>query len=235
MGPTRVTVKSIRLKGRYKDTNGNDVYYYTLDIGGTQRNYNIENEACGAVFDGKVGQTFTVIAEGSRDDATVVNVGESGQNLQQPAARQAPPVQQQATRPPVNNPPHQQAPTQRQAPPAGQSVQALKELKIFIGQNSTVIRVALKASALVKKAWDEHYGPTLGEMPESLFVAVFTSHMYGVSNQGKSQFVPANIDLATLQPIQSVPRPQAPPPVQQAPTPTAAQYAEPAEPEGEPF
>ena len=73
MGPVKVTVASEPVqspKQAHKFT-------IALRIGDDLRHYSPENQACCDFWVGKNGQTFTVIAEGQRAEATITDVGRS--------------------------------------------------------------------------------------------------------------------------------------------------------------
>ena len=76
LGPVKVTVKSDVLQSKYSTPQSPKPPYVVLELNGVERTLNIENDACGAVFDGRKNQTITICAEGSRDEATIVVVGE---------------------------------------------------------------------------------------------------------------------------------------------------------------
>lgn len=88
-----------------------------LVIQGNERIYNVENQNCGAALTGLQGQTVTLRAEGSRDDATItVFDAPSGHHQPNPQPRhrdpnlpQRPPAQQQQM-PPARNPAPSQQP-----------------------------------------------------------------------------------------------------------------------------
>jgi len=126
LGPVRVTVKSDVLQSKFSKPNAPKPDYVVLEIAGDEWNYSLENPGCGDVFDGKKGETFTVVADGGgrgkEDTATVTYVGESAEPSDndggeapppsRPAARQATP----ARRGPA---PHEPKPAARAAAPAG--------------------------------------------------------------------------------------------------------------------
>lgn len=103
-GPVRVTVDA---DARYLKSK--DAYVIDLTVGTDKVGYWAENEACKSFFDGQKGRTFTIIAEGSRDSATITYVGE-----QAPASGTLPPA-------PAANRPPPQAPAQAPAAPAPQA------------------------------------------------------------------------------------------------------------------
>lgn len=84
LSPVSITVKAERQKSTYSKPNQPKPDYVTLMLNGEERYYTTENEACAVFFTGKRGQTFTVVAEGSREDATITCVGQSAAPPQAP-------------------------------------------------------------------------------------------------------------------------------------------------------
>lgn len=84
-GPAEVTLKSDILKSKYQGKPD----YVVLVFGHEERNYSIEGPNCRAVWEGRKGQTFTVVAEGSGKDgsAAVTYVGSKGGETPQPTPR----------------------------------------------------------------------------------------------------------------------------------------------------
>lgn len=82
-----------------------DSYYVTFKWGGDPWTYAIENDECGAALTGLKGQTVTITAQGSREDATITVEGAEPQQRRQPAKQPpqrqaAPPARQPAAREP---------------------------------------------------------------------------------------------------------------------------------------
>lgn len=87
-----------------------------MRIDGTERIYNVENDGCGQALTGLKGQTVTLRAEGSRDDATItVFDAPSGHHQPNPQPRHQEPARSQM---PQRPPPREQAPPQEQRQPA---------------------------------------------------------------------------------------------------------------------
>lgn len=237
MGPVSVTVKSGVLKSRY----AGKANYVELLINGVIRNYNCENPACEAFWNGQVGQTFTIVAEGSREQATINYVGRAADapppTQPPPRSNPPPPPQQQYTPPPQQHhqqpqaapPPHAFTPPPQPAQPT--RAQALDNAKRFVARNGTLAKVALRQAAELVQCWNANYGETIGPMPEGLVCSIYTSLLYGASNHGICDNLPMNVEFPTL----VLPQPrtqQAPPPPQQAPPQQApAVPTQPAEPE----
>lgn len=67
LGPVTVRVESDILKSKYDGKPD----YVVLALNGTERLYNLENHSCGDAFHGRKGQTITIQATGSRDEASI--------------------------------------------------------------------------------------------------------------------------------------------------------------------
>jgi len=159
MSPISVTVKAERQKSTYSKPNAPKPDYVTLMVNGEERYYTTENEACAQFFNGKHGQTFTVVAEGSREDATITCVGQSAATLQQPAARQ-----------PTTNP------TPPQAPPETKAVNHEKEAGMYIAHRLAGQKLTLRATMALAKEFEAAYGMTLSDdwlqsINSTLFIA----------------------------------------------------------------
>lgn len=129
LGPVRVMVKEERKASKYSKPDAPKPDYVTLVIGGKERFYTCENEACAEFFADQRGRTFTLVAEGSREEATLTYVGEASQE-QAPATAARPPVSRppaakpQGQRPPVAAPAQQRPPAAKPGVhvPMGQTV-----------------------------------------------------------------------------------------------------------------
>lgn len=109
LSPVQVTVKTDVLDSKFKDKPP----YVGLKIDGEERNYSTENDECAAFFDGQKGRTFTIVAEGREDDATITYVGESAAPVEDAQeAPEAPPARR-PSRAPARPPARRQS-----APPA---------------------------------------------------------------------------------------------------------------------
>lgn len=86
LGPVQVTVKTPWTESTKKK----GTYYTTLIVNGAERYYNPENQACLEFWAGKQGQTITIVADGSREEATIVQM-QTGAQVSQPAAPAAAP------------------------------------------------------------------------------------------------------------------------------------------------
>ncbi len=115
MGPVKVTVKSDVLQSKFKGKPP----YVMLEIGGEDYNYSTENDECAEFFEGQKGRSFTVVAEGSRENALLTYVGEAAPDPepeQKPTAKSRPPANPSKGR--GAPPPAQQAAPAQHAPPA---------------------------------------------------------------------------------------------------------------------
>lgn len=189
MGPVKVLVKTEPLESKFKK----GTYFVELSIDGETRNLNPENDACLEFFRGRKGQTITVVAEGSREEATIVLVGEAV------GARK---TAQPARKAPEDKPQEKQASAPRgQAPAPDQSSDALVALanaRRFVGKNRTLVLIGLKAAMSVAKIYDEVYKE---RMPDALLVATFSAMLFGSSGAGIQLHLPNKIDYNTLLPI----------------------------------
>jgi len=115
MGPVKVTVKSDVLKSKFQGKPD----YVILQIGGEERNYNAENPECASFFEGQKGRSFTIVAEGTREEAIITYVGESAPDPEpeQPPAGKAKP---KSNRPPAQPPASRSKGTANRPPPPAQ-------------------------------------------------------------------------------------------------------------------
>ena len=174
-------------------------YYVRLEVEGRERYLHPENPGCIEFFKGRKGQTVTIVADGTREEATIVEAGTGSD-----AAESAPPP------PPVHSPPpKQQAPVQQHAPQShGQQATAdgvrhaeeqlaLVQAKRFIGRNLSLVKIAVKAAESLRAEYEE---ATKNNMDESTFNLVISSCLFGASHQSIPDKLPLNIDYSTLQP-----------------------------------
>jgi hypothetical protein len=225
LSPVTVQVASDPKKSKFPNK-PNYVYLKIQDketgAFGEERPHDFENAKCEAFFVGQKGRTFTIVAEGREDTATITYVGESGAAIQPPApkpAHSAPP----AARPPAAAP----APHATGAPPPAAPKmtrdEALRQTKLFIGQRLSLLKVCIKAVATLQP---EYKSMMKVDMSEETFRAWTTSLYISGESQGlamRSGFadaLPPNIALATLMPPATKPAtqqsaPPPPPPVNQ--------------------
>ncbi len=127
-----------------------------MKIDGVEYSYNIENDACGEALTGLKGQTVTIVADGSRDEATVEVLGE--------AAAPAPRNTRAATTPPRTAPARQPAgaPAKRQTPEEREAAQqkALLAAKLYAAKCSVLLQTALLATMNTFKQVPEMHGAT---------------------------------------------------------------------------
>jgi hypothetical protein len=138
-GPVRITVDD---NPRY--LKNKDAYVIDLTVGTDKVGYWAENEACKSFFDGQKGRTFTIIAEGSRDSATITYVGEqappSGALPPAPAVNRPPPPP--ATHAPTTPPPQAAAPAAVRAANGRDAVDKLRGGMIAAGQVGVALQLA---------------------------------------------------------------------------------------------
>ncbi len=198
LGPVAVKVlsepqPSVKQKGKF---------FVKLEIGGRMRYLHPENEACLEFWRGKNGQEFTVVAEGEREQATLTYVGKSGSTVKKPVAKPAassaaasspepapkpPPAPPRASRP-ATAPRQQAAATDAESP--------LQHCKRYVARNASLAKVALKAAYAIK---DEVETVTPQVMSNELFVAVFTSLLFGANGAGCTVGIPMDLDYTTLE------------------------------------
>lgn len=104
ISPVDVTVVSDILHSKHSTPKDPKPDYVTLQIDGGERYYNIENDDCASFFKGRKGQTLTLIAEGSREDARIVLKG-GGQTQQRREERheERPSENRREQQPPATN------------------------------------------------------------------------------------------------------------------------------------
>lgn len=120
MGPVTVTIRSDVLKSKFQGKPD----YVLLDIAGEERIYNVENADCAEFFRGHKGRTFAILAEGTKEDATIGYVGEAASEpepQEQPPARNTAKAPAQAPRGKGAPPPAKGPPARQNAPPPAQT------------------------------------------------------------------------------------------------------------------
>jgi len=228
MGPVFVTVKSDVLESQFKKGQ----YYVVLDIDGVERTYNIENDNCMTAFDGQKGASFTIEAQGSRDEATVEYIGD------EPPAQE----QQQQRPPPRGNAPPQSRPAQRPAPqtnahrPAnppqrdnGGEVATWSRAKVTVARRLSLMKVTLNAALSLAEDWKAWTGNAMeSDLFQSLHAQLFiASERAMVKETVKYAFyadaMPANVSLEKLEVVHKEKQADAPPakPKQARPAPAA--------------
>lgn len=84
-GPVRVSVKT----GPMPSTKKKGEFYVELEIDGHQRYLHPENDACLQFWEGRKGTEVFVMAEGTRDEARYIEVGQPGSATPAPQPRPA--------------------------------------------------------------------------------------------------------------------------------------------------
>lgn len=184
MGPVQVTVKTERQKSSYSKPNDPKPDYVVLVIDGHERNYTVENEQCGNFFNGQRGRTFSILAEGSREDATISYVGEPAGT----AGQQPPPAQPAAVRPPPP-PAAQQAPPARTEPPARN---AKHEAEMYVGRRLAGQKITLRASMALSYEFEQVYGMP---MPFELLQSINSTLFIAADRAGQFDQLPVDIKL----------------------------------------
>lgn len=187
MGPTQITVKSERQKSKF---NGKPDYF-TLAINGEDFYYSVDSEACAKTLAGRVGQTFTVQAQGGKGAEELVYVGQPGTQVQQPPPHQEAPAASYGGLPaPAAQP--------QQPPPATNAPDPVRAATNFIGRNRAFNSIALRATFSlvdeVEAARREQLKDANWQMHPTLVTAIFTAHLYGAERQGiPGQHMPMDI------------------------------------------
>jgi len=219
MGPVEVTVKSDVRESKYP----NRPPYIILEIDGQERTYSAENDRCADFFRGQEGQTFTLSAEGTKEDATLGYCGESAaepepepakRNTANPPARGRKPA---AAKPPARNtappparnaaPPQQQQPQrQQQNPPARPGQDAARQGALAAGEepNPDEILRAKKHAMKVGNAFLVAFAAALQakdavrlqfgyELPDAQFQALATTILIQLEKDGMHRFMPTSV------------------------------------------
>jgi len=184
MGPVQVVVKSARLKSKFSKPEAPKPDYVNLVINGEEFSYASENEACANFWTPYVGKTITVQADGSRETATIICLGQPASQLQPPAAATAQPQPAAAPAAPAPQP----APRAASASaPTGRDMGS--EFRHFVARNRAMAITSLQAAVSVKQEYEENFRVI---MPEPLLVAVYNSMLFGSSNAG---YLASNLDM----------------------------------------
>lgn len=184
MGPVTVKVisepkASTKQKGKF---------YVELEIGGIKRYYNPENQRCQDFFVGRKGQTLSIVAEETREDATITAVGAPASTLppKQPPkpAPAAPPPAHQSSGSTSSAPAPAPAPaTATKRTPEQQHAEeqkALNHAKRFLARNATLARLALKKLSDINGEFTDAFGVP---MPEALLASVYGTLLHGAAKQ----------------------------------------------------
>jgi hypothetical protein len=209
LGPFKVTVLSDILESKQKK----GTYYVKLQVQGRERHLHPENEACLEFWRDQNGRTFTVVAEGSREEAQFVYVGEAVADQEAAPAAPTPPKAPPSARPPAKPPagpksapqpkgaaipPRSSAASPSTRPPLRPAVSrdaGIDAAKRFVARNLSLAKIALKAATALKLEFETlHTVP----MPDALFVSIYASLLYGANSAGIVDNLPVNLDLATL-------------------------------------
>ena len=175
-GPTTILIKTGPIKSKFSKPDAPKPDFCGLVIQGEEFSYTIENQRIADFITAHKGQTLTVVAEGSRDQATLTAVGAPASQLEQPKPRQA--------AAPHPAPQHQQAAEQHeQSAPEPAARDQMHDLKHFMARNRVMAVLALEAAWLTKIEFEN---AKQFEMGESVFVAVYNSMLFGSNSAGFS-------------------------------------------------
>ena len=134
-GDAYVTVKSDVLTSKYKREGESGHYYVILEHDGDEQNYLIENARCAKSFQGLKGQSVTIRATGSREDAEIEIIGSQGRPQKSP---------QGSPRAPQARPNDSGGSAQPTDPD-----EALQAFKKNVMKSANALYVGLKAAAIV--------------------------------------------------------------------------------------
>jgi hypothetical protein len=175
LSPVAVTVKSERQKSKFSKPNEPKPDFVCLVINGQERLYNVENDACGNFFAGQRGRSFTIIAEGSREDATITYVGEAAATVgHQPPPAARPPQPPAAPQPPQHydsNPPGRPGGAPPPPPPASTPPprDAKHEAEIFIARRLAAQKITVRATMALAAEFEQVYNmPMPFELVQSI-------------------------------------------------------------------
>lgn len=192
LGPVRIAIKSEPKKSKYPDKPA----YVAMEVQGVMRNYNCENPGIEAWLRGQNGKVFQVLAEGRDADATLTYLGEPGTNVPPPGqARTAPPPPNGSSAAPA------QPATQRgAAPPPAAAVppdKSLLAMKVFVGQNLALVKIACKAAHAFSVEWKAAHKE---EMSEEMFRDVMKMLLFRTHDHPSfGQNFPYHINYPELQ------------------------------------
>jgi hypothetical protein len=188
MGPVNIKVVGEPRASKFKKQ-GVPPFYVVLSINGAERHYQPENDTCLEFFRGKGGQEITVVAEGSREEARITFVGQKASSL---------PSKQAAAKPQGAPPPHD-APPPKRVPSAPQRTpeQAVHDAKVFVGQNMTLAKIAIRGVLILNQQFAEEVGVP---MPDALITSVYNTLLYGSERAGVINGLPPKLDLSFTNP-----------------------------------
>lgn len=163
-GPMEITITSDVLASKFQGKPN----YVSFNHAGKSHQLNLENARCEAALRGRTGQTVTIEASGTREEADIAVYAPSGQATQPAAAQQPPrqaPAPQQAAAPPAQRaaaPPQRQeaAPAQAELPTAATPDDPVREAKQTIMQ---IANLYLECSLCVQKYVAPSYKRLTGE------------------------------------------------------------------------
>lgn len=180
MGLVTVSITTGPMKSKFSKPNAPKPDYCGMVINGEEFSYTIENPTIAAFITQHKGQTLSIVAEGSRDQATITAVGAPASQMQQPAPRQAPPAHQP---PPQHQPQAQPSNDGDLGPAAGQPKDATHDLKHFMARNRVMAIMALEAAWLTKLEFE---AAKKYEMTDEVFIAIYNSMLFGSNGAGFS-------------------------------------------------
>lgn len=172
LGDVLVTVTTDVMSSKFSKPGAPKPNWVGLKIDGEERTYNLDSDACEAFFSGRKGQTLTIQAFGSKDEAVVVESGKPVPADHEPE----PPAFPSKTQAPVGQPPGR-APVLAQSsgeapaaqarasggPAAGRGLEDLTAARQIIGKAGNLWGLAAKAL--------HHQLTVLNGNPETAWIA----------------------------------------------------------------
>lgn len=221
MGPVTVTIKKDPQKSKFAGKPD----FVVLEIAGEERLYNAENVDCAEFFRGNAGRTFAILAEGTKDDATIGYVGEAAtepEPEEQPPARSTakaparPPVRGKGPPPSAAGPPaRQNAPAQAPARPAAAAPQQaakpaqgapqetpeqkLGRSRSYAARLATAYGVAYAAARFAREQVRVKYGE---EIDQVSFSGVVMNFLIQMERDGFVNGLPVRVEEPAAAPAQ---------------------------------
>jgi hypothetical protein len=172
LGPVRITVD-----GKWRQIKSEKCKFGVIDITVKEElvSYWCENEACARFWsDDMIKTTFTIIAAGSRDDATIARM-QHGSDIEQPPARQEQPHHQDPP-PQFDRSPKQLQAAARPAPVQTSTAAVANAMK-QLGRAGSLLELAADQTLRTVKSWTERHGLKWDEKTQSDFVTLIGRNM----------------------------------------------------------
>jgi hypothetical protein len=174
MGDVQVVIKSEVTPSKYK---GKPPFVSML-VENEEKNYNVENDACGDALKGRIGQTLTIRALGSREEATIEILGNA------PAPARNSPAQQ-----PRQSAPQNTRPNDTHAPASAEDVTGAQ---IDAARAANLELIAIDRAITVYEDFNQRHD---FEMSYEHFQAVASSIFIALSQRGWIDKMPGDRKL----------------------------------------